>query len=105
MAAVGFLWIEEYNGMYASEGFAQPIPSEMTAEQKVTIDDTTSAASAAFRNDTQFIKVSNQASATGTNYQIAAAPTASNSTRWLPDNAVEFIKVSGGDKIAVLEAD
>lgn len=105
MAGVGFLWIEEYNGMYFSEGRAQPIPAEMTAEQKVAIDDTTSAASSAFRADTQFIRVANQASATGTNFQIAAAPTASNSTRWLPDNAVEFIKVTGGDKIAVLEAD
>ena len=58
--------------------------------------------SAAFGAQTTMIRIANS-SASHLHYAVGANPTASNSTSvQLPINKIEYIEVSGGDKIAVI---
>jgi hypothetical protein len=63
---------------------------------------TSSQQSAAFGAQTTIVRIANS-SASHLHYQVGTNPTASNSTSTqLPINKVEYIEVSGGDKIAVI---
>jgi len=59
----------------------------------------TSSLSAAFTDGTEYIRV---VSTIACHIHIAVAPTATTSTTYLPANEVEIIKISAGEKIAVL---
>ena len=58
-----------------------------------------SSLSAAFTDGTEYIRV---VSTIACHIHIAVAPTAAVATTYLPANEVEIIKVSAGEKIAVL---
>ena len=58
-----------------------------------------SSASSAFTDGTEYIRV---VSTIATYIQIAVSPTAAASTAYLPADDIEYIKVSEGEKIAVL---
>jgi len=58
-----------------------------------------SSASSAFADGSEYIRV---ASTIACHITIAVSPTATTSTQLLPANEVEVIKVSTGEKIAVL---
>ena len=58
-----------------------------------------SSASAAFTDGTEYIRV---VSTIACHIQVAVSPTAAATTSLLPANEVETIKVSAGEKIAVL---
>jgi len=58
-----------------------------------------SSLSAAFTDGTEYIRV---VSTIACHIHIAVAPTAAVTTTYLPANEVETIKVSAGEKIAVL---
>jgi hypothetical protein len=63
---------------------------------------TSSQQSAAFGAQTTMIRIAN-ASTSHLHYEVGANPTASNTTSaQLPINKIEYIEVSGGDKIAVI---
>jgi len=58
-----------------------------------------SSASSAFTDGTEYIRV---VSTIACHIKVAVAPTAAVTTTLLPANEVEIIKVSAGEKIAVL---
>ena len=63
---------------------------------------TSSQQSAAFGAQTTIVRIAN-ASTSHLHYAVGANPTASNTTSaHLPINKIEYIEVSGGDKIAVI---
>jgi hypothetical protein len=71
------------------------------ASQVITVT-ITSQQSAAFGAQTTIVRIAN-AGTSHLHYQVGSNPTASNSTSvQLPINKVEYIEVSGGDKIAVI---
>ena len=67
--------------------------------QQVLTAGSSSSASSAFGANTEYIRV---VSTIATWIQIAASPTAAATTAYLPADDVEYIKVSEGEKIAVL---
>jgi len=67
--------------------------------QQVLTAGSSSSASNAFGANTECIRV---VSTIATYIQIAVSPTAAASTAYLPADDVEYIKVSEGEKIAVL---
>jgi len=71
------------------------------ASQVITVS-LVSQQSAAFGAQTTIVRIAN-ASTSHLHYLVGANPTASNTTSvQLPINKVEYIEVSGGDKIAVI---
>jgi len=58
-----------------------------------------SSASSAFADGSEYIRV---VSTIGCHIAIAASPTATTSTQLLPADEIEIIKISAGEKIAVL---
>ena len=58
-----------------------------------------SSASSAFADGSEYIRV---VSTITCHITIAASPTATTSTQFLPANEIEIIKISAGEKIAVL---
>ena len=67
--------------------------------QQVLTAGSSSSASSAFGANTEYIRV---VSTIAAYIQIAVSPTAAASTAYLPADDVEYIKVSEGEKIAVL---
>jgi hypothetical protein len=66
---------------------------------QVLTSGSSSSASSAFADGSEYIRV---ASTIATYIQIAVSPTAAATTAYLPADDVEYIKVSEGEKIAVL---
>ena len=60
-----------------------------------------SSASSAFADGSEYIRV---VSTITCHIAIAASPTATTSTQFLPANEIEIIKISAGEKIAVLRS-
>jgi hypothetical protein len=74
---------------------------EHGASQVISVT-TSSQQSAAFGAQTTIVRIAN-ASTSHLHFAVGANPTASNTTSaQLPINRVEYIEVSGGDKIAVI---
>ena len=74
---------------------------EHGASQVISVT-TSSQQSAAFGAQTTIVRIAN-ASTSHLHFAVGANPTASNSTSvQLPINKIEYIEVSGGDKIAVI---
>ena len=74
---------------------------KMGASQVISVT-TSSQQSAAFGAQTTMVRIAN-ASTSHLHFAVGADPTASNTTSaQLPINKVEYIEVSGGDKIAVI---
>ena len=67
--------------------------------QQVLTAGSSSSASSAFGANTEYVRV---VSTIATYIQIAVSPTAAATTAYLPADDVEYIKVSEGEKIAVL---
>ena len=66
---------------------------------QVLTSGTSSTASAAFADGSEYIRV---VSTIACHITIAASPTATTSTQLLPASEIEIIKISAGEKIAVL---
>ena len=71
----------------------------MVGKKKFSYTKSSSSASAAFTAGTEYIRV---VSTIACHIHVAGSPTASLTTSLLPANEVETIKVSPGEKIAVL---
>lgn len=94
------LYIAEYKDPSVHTGKQRlTAKSPTAAEQKLTIG-AGSVPSLAFGPDTFLIRV---VSDTTCSYQVAADPTATAALSRLPANAIEYIEVQPGDKIAVIE--
>jgi len=74
---------------------------ELGTSQVISVT-TSSQQSAAFGAQTTIVRIANS-STSHLHFSVGANPTASNTTSpSLPINKVEYIEVSGGDKIAVI---
>lgn len=59
-----------------------------------------SSASSAFGANTRLVRI---VATEDVNIQFASSPTATTSTPFVPKNSVEYFKVTGGEKIAVIQ--
>jgi len=66
--------------------------------QKVTSSGT-SAASAAFGNNIEYVRIVADADC---HIEFGSGPTATTSTIFVPSKDIEYFKVSGGEKVAVI---
>ena len=74
-------------------------PAMRFSTHQVLTSGSSSSASSAFGSNTEVIRIS---STIACHIQIAVSPTATTSTPIVPASDVEYIKVSEGEKIAVL---
>lgn len=76
------------------------LPIAMMPAQTQTVTYSTSAQSAAFAEDTKFIRVIADAAA---HLAFGSSPTATTSHPWVPSSTPEFFGVKGGDKVAAYD--
>lgn len=99
-------YIREYAALGAINGTLGQMPAEPgVADQTITTSGT-SAASAAFNSNTQFIAISTpaaQAVCALFSATRGATPTALVTSLRLPANNVFFFKVNPGDKVALID--
>lgn len=93
------LYIEEYQSLHRdAQGAVSPIPGELVTTQKVTISGST-AASSAVQQHTRYVCLTSD---TACQFEVAANPTASGTSRYLAANVPRFLPIRGAQKIAVI---
>lgn len=94
------LYITEFRQLGEDvQGRSVPV-AKWPANRKQTLTYTTTAASAAFKSGTKFIRI---VSATACHYNVGDAPLAAVTDALLPANTVEIIGVQPSDKIAAVD--
>lgn len=84
------------------EGKGNVVPApKHPATHQAPITYSASAASAAFGDNTRLIRI---VSPVACHYKVSGSPVASVNTAYLPADFVEYIGVTGGDKIAFIDA-
>ena len=98
------LYITEYSGVVSASGIpgrsdeGLPVALEPGSDQVVTY--TTSTASTAFDDDTNYIRVISDSVA---HISFGASPSATVNSKFIPANAAEYFGVQPGDKIAAYD--
>lgn len=94
------LYIEEYaNIAHDFNGNAIPVPDTLLAAQKVTVA-ASSAQSSALNIDTKYVILTTD---TVCQWEEGSSPTADTNSQFLPANAPRAFKVTGGNKLAVID--
>lgn len=90
--------VEEYGNLAVdASGNVIPAPGDLVAMQTVTMTGTTAPTPNAINASTRYIGI---VSDVAIYFDMAAAPTATTSTRFLPANSVRYFVVHSGTKVA-----